>query len=225
MPRQEYQDRLDDLQTEVVEYANLVLERYRESLVLFETGDSDQADAIIEGDHEINDWYLELESTCIELIALQQPVASDLRLITASFKIITDLERIADLATNLARYARETAGQPSPSVPIEDLGSRAETMVANAMNAYQTADADQCWDIAAMDDELDAACEVAAEEIVRDLLTQEGWPENDHRIAAHIDSISRALVIIRDIERVGDHAVNISARTLWMIENDDTLIY
>ena len=225
MPREEYQSRLDALQTEVSEYAKLILERYRTSLSLFGENDPATAEAIIEGDHEINEWYLDLESTCIELLALQQPVAGDLRLITASFKIITDLERIADLATNFARYSIEIGDQPPQAVPIDTLGSMAESMVIDAMDAYRSGDADQCWDIASQDDALDAACEDAAEAIVREHLIQGEWSSDDDRIPAHIDAISHALVIIRHIERVGDHAVNISARTLWMIENDDTLIY
>ena len=102
MSRTEYRRQLDGLRADVLEMSELVRERLRWSLDAYETKDDDLAERVITGDHEVNELYLELEGDCIELLALQQPVAGDLRFIASSFKIITDLERIGDLAVNLA---------------------------------------------------------------------------------------------------------------------------
>ncbi|MCJ0619373.1 phosphate transport system regulatory protein PhoU, partial [Haloarcula hispanica] len=101
MPRDSYQEGLNSLREDVLYMSEIVLERLRLGLDALEQKDEEMAREVIEGDHEINQLYLDLEQDCIDLLALQQPVASDLRFIAASFKIITDLERIGDLATNL----------------------------------------------------------------------------------------------------------------------------
>ena len=220
MSRSDYQERLAWLNTEVVLLAELVVDRYTDALTAAATGDRWLADEVVDGDSEINERYLELERHCTDLIALQQPVASDLRLITASFKIITDLERIGDLATNLA--GRTQAGQEGihPAVDIETLGGDAGAMVEAAIEAYEAADPDACRALAARDDELDAACDRAGRRIIRSLLA-----DTDVDRAAARTAASRGLLTVRDIERVGDHAVNIAARSLYMVDGDDELLY
>ena len=181
---------------------------------------------VIEGDDEINEMYLDLEKECIDLLALQQPVASDLRFIAASFKIITDLERIADLATNLGDYTKDAERDVFPDVDIQELGDMVVEMVEDAMAAYETEDVEATYAIAAFDDDVDAFCDRAGHVVVRDLidtqLDEEGDGEEIERLMA---DVSRLLLTIRDLERVGDHAVNIAARTLYMVENNDELIY
>ena len=226
MARQSYQDQLADLREDVLFMSDVVLERLRLGLDALELKDIDMAWAVIEGDDEINEMYLELEKECIDLLALQQPVASDLRFIAASFKIITDLERIADLATNLGDYTKDAERDVFPDVDIQELGDMVIEMVEDAMEAYETEDVDATFDIAAYDDDVDAFCDRAGQVVVRDLietqLEDEGDGEEVERLMA---DVSRLLLTIRDLERVGDHAVNIAARTLYMVENNDELIY
>ena len=225
MPRENYQSRLSELRAEVSAMADLTLERYHESLAVLETGDHVQAQQIIEGDAELNEWYLDIEKQCVELIALQQPVASDLRFIASSFKIVTDLERVGDLATNLARYGRDGEFELFPGVDIETIGGLAGEMVSDAMDAYTRDDADAARVIAERDGELDECCQVATEAVVRELMTSHASEMDATEVEATLESVSRALLTVRDLERVGDHAVNICARTLYMVENDDELIY
>ncbi len=219
MARVEYQRQLEALRTDVLEMSELVCERFLQALEALETNDELKAEAVITGDHEINERYLELEAACTDLIALQQPVAGDLRFITASFKIITDLERVADLATNLGEYTLVSTGDPYPELEITAIGEETIEMVEAAMDAYSDGDADATYEIDARDDEVDRRCEEASRVIVQDLLASE---IDDQRA---FEDISQALLTIRDVERVGDHAVNIAARTLYMVDNDDTLIY
>lgn len=168
--------------------------------------------------------YLELEQECIDLIALQQPVAGDLRFIAASFKIITDLERIADLATNLGDYSLDAQKETFPEVDIQAIGSKTIEMVEMSMDAYANEDPQACFEIADRDDEIDEMCENASELVVRDLIERQDITEED-KIHATMQDVYRLLLTIRDLERVGDHAVNIAARTLYMVESDDALLY
>ncbi|MEF8756917.1 MAG: phosphate signaling complex protein PhoU [Halobacteriales archaeon] len=226
MARKSYQERLDELREDVLYMSEVVLERLREGLDALERKDRDLAREVIEGDHEVNELYLELEQECISLLALQQPVAGDLRFITASFKIITDLERIADLATNLGEYTLDAERDVYPDVDIQAIGRFAGEMVEDAMATYADEDVDTCYDVADLDDEMDDRCERASEFVIRDLIeSQVTGDSTEEEIERLLADVSRLLLTIRDLERVGDHAVNIAARTLYMVENDDELIY
>ncbi|ATW87974.1 phosphate transport system protein [Halohasta litchfieldiae] len=222
MSRTDYHDQLSWLTTEVVLLAELVVDRYDDALRAAATGDRRLAEQVVDGDSEINERYLELEAACIDLIALEQPVAGDLRRITASFKIITDLERIADLATNLAEHTRAGREGIHPAVDIASLGGDAREMVEDAIAAYESTDSDACRAVAARDDDLDAACDRTTQRIIRSLLADDaeaGDRESTRTAASH------GLLTVRDIERVGDHAVNIAARTVYMVDGDDQLLY
>jgi phosphate transport system protein len=226
MARHTYQEQLEELRENVLYMSEVVLERLRMGLDSLEQKDEELAWAVIEGDDEVNDLYLELEKECIDLIALQQPVASDLRFIAASFKVITDLERIADLATNLGEYTLNAERDLYPDVDTQGIGEAVGNMVERAMDAYAEDDGDACFDIAAFDDDIDAMCERASTVVVRELIETEVTDDTtEDEVENLMQDVSRLLLTIRDLERVGDHAVNIAARTLYMVENDDGLIY
>ena len=226
MPRESYQDLLESLREDVLYMSELVLDRLRLGLSAIEQKDEELAWEVIDGDEEINQLYLDLERDCIDLLALQQPVASDLRFIAASFKIITDLERIGDLATNFGEYSLEAERDVYPEVDIQDIATVTIEMVENAMEAYKTEDSELCYDIGDTDDTVDDRCEAASEAVVRDLIERETDIESsDESIEQLMSDVSRLLLTIRDVERVGDHAVNIAARTLYMVDNDAALIY
>jgi phosphate transport system protein len=226
MARKGFQQQLSELRENVLYMSEIVLERMRMGLRALETKDESLAREVIEGDHEINELYLELEQDCIDLFALQQPVAGDLRFIAASFKIITDLERVADLATNLGDYTLEASKDLYPDVDIQGIGDVVVEMIEDAMDAYANENVDACFDIDDRDDAVDALCEEASSTVVRDLIeTEIDDTSADEEIEALMTEVSRLLLTIRDLERVGDHAVNIAARTLYMIENSDELIY
>ncbi|EMA31434.1 phosphate signaling complex protein PhoU [Halobiforma nitratireducens] len=223
MARKSYQEKLAELREDILYMSEVVMERLRMGLDALEQKDEHLAQEVIEGDSEVNQMYLELEQDCIELLALQQPVASDLRFIAASFKIITDLERIGDLAVNLGEYTLESEQDLFPDVDVQAMGEMTLEMVEDAMAAYDTENTDQCREIATRDDDLDEFAERASEIVVRDLIERElDSPDEVERI---LQDVSRLLLTVRDLERVGDHAVNIAARTLYMVENDDELIY
>jgi len=224
MPREQYQTKLEGLRDDVLYMSELVADRLRLALDALEQQDGELGEEVITGDAEVNELYLELEGRCTDLIALQQPVAGDLRFIAASFKIITDLERIADLATNLGRYAGTAEREVFPDVDVRRIGDDTLEMLAIAMEAYGESDPARCYEVAEMDDDIDAACEAASDLVVRDLIEEDRF-RDDEDVEATMENVSRLLLTIRDLERVGDHAVNIAARALYMIENDDELLY
>jgi phosphate transport system protein len=224
MPREGYQQQLDDLREEVLYMSEVVLERLRTGLDALDRKDEDLAWDVIEGDHEVNQLYLDLEQECIDLLALQQPVAGDLRFVAASFKIITDLERIGDLATNLGDYTLEAQQDVFPDVDVQSIGTEVIEMVERAMDAYADQDPDACYAIADADDDIDAHCERASETVARELIEREDI-DDEAEVERMMRDVHRLLLTIRDLERVGDHAVNIAARTLYMVENDDDLLY
>jgi len=222
MTRTDYQQQLRTLREDVLYMSELVLERMRTGLAAVERKDEALAEEVVTGDHEINELYLELEGDCIDLFALQQPVAGDLRFIASSFKIITDLERIGDLAVNLGEYARAATKDRFPDVDVREIGNEAIGLVEDAMEAYATDDAEACMRIADRDDAIDERCEQASQTVVMELMTTEDSIEDTEAL---LQDVSRLLLTIRDLERVADHGVNICARTLYMIESADELIY
>jgi phosphate transport system protein len=227
MPRNSYQESLTTLRDDVVEMGELVVDRLDDALEALENGDRELAQSVIDGDEQVNTVYLELEQKCIDISALQQPVASDLRFVASSFKIITDLERVGDLAVNLGEYALAADGRLAPEVDVETLGRRALSMVERGLDAYEIEDIEACRAIADEDDELDALCQRASETLARELIKREPADDSDSRWTAEqlLDDVSRLLLTIRDIERVGDHAVNIAARTVYVANGETDLIY
>jgi phosphate transport system protein len=221
MARVEYQDELDDLRENVVAMGETVLDRYDAALTALETKNESLAEEVIEGDGEINERYLDLESDCIDLFALQQPVAGDLRFVASSFKIITDLERVGDLAANLAEYTIAAERERYPEIDLIHIGTETGAMVAEAIEAYGAGDAEHASAVAARDDEVDGLCSAAGDAVVEDLIRT----DYDDEAEDVMDDVSRLLLTVRDLERVGDHAVNICARTVYMIDSDAGLIY
>ena len=226
MARNTYQSRLDQLEEDVLYLSELTAERVRYALDALEDKDEQKAQEVIEGDREINRIYLDLEQDCIDLLALQQPVAGDLRFIAASFKIITDLERIGDLATNLAQYAIDAQNDVYAEVDIRRIGDAALDMVDQSMDAYEAEATELCRSVAERDDNLDTMCDNASQSIVRDLMSGDDFEgDGDLDPESALVDVRRLLLTVRDLERIGDHAVNVAARTLYMIDNDDSLLF
>ncbi|MEF8884079.1 MAG: phosphate signaling complex protein PhoU [Haloarculaceae archaeon] len=223
MPRDEYQQALDDLRADVLGMGETVIDQFDRGLDAVETGDESLAREVIDGDAAVNDRYLALEGDCVDLLALQQPVAGDLRFVTASFKILTDLERVGDLATNLADYSLSAADRRLEPVDVATIGEVAREQLTAALEAYAEADAEAARAVAARDDDLDALCQRASERVVRDLI-EDGAGADAWAVERVMDDVSRVLLTVRDLERVGDHAVNTAARTLYMVESDPELI-
>lgn len=222
MSRESFQESLDGLCDDVLGMGETVTARHRDAITALETQDPGLAQYVVDNDDEINDLYLDIEADCIDLFALEQPVAGDLRFVAASFKIITDLERIADLATNIGQYVVETETELVPRSELADIGTTVGEMLDDALTAYALEDPALCESLAERDDDVDDRCADATDHLVRNLLAQNpSTPALEDLLA----DVNRQLLMIRDLERVGDHAVNIAARTYYLAEGDDALLY
>jgi phosphate transport system protein len=215
----EYGEALAELRADVVSTGNLVVERLRDALKALEDRDEALAHRVVEGDDAINERYLAVEKDCTDLIALRQPVAGDLRFVVASFKIVTDLERVGDLAVNVADRAVSANKTRFSEVDVQEIGAFSASMVEDAVEAYEDDRVDACRGVSESDDVLDARCEGANRRVVRGLM--DGTSSDGTELVRDASSI---LLNIRDLERVGDHAVNVAARTLYMVESDDELL-
>jgi phosphate transport system protein len=222
MPRDSFQSEMDDLHDAVIELGETVVERLRTAIAALEDADDESARYVLSNDHEINERYLELEADCIDLFTLQQPVASDLRFVASSFKILTDIERVGDLAMNLGGYVLEMDREFVPRADLVQVGELIADQIETALEAYGTADPTACHTVAEQDDEIDGLCGRAAEVLLRDLVDRAG---DEEKLEPLLEEVFQLLLTIRDLERMGDHAVNIAARTLYMIESDDALLY
>jgi phosphate transport system protein len=222
MARDSFQAELDALRSAVVALGETVVERLRLATDALADNDREQARYVLEHDHEINERYLDLEADCIDLFTLQQPVASDLRFVAASFKILTDLERVGDLAMNLGSYVSGMTDEFVPRADLVTIGDIVADQVTAAIEAYESADPAACHAVAERDDEVDGLCERAAEVLLRDLVRRE---PRGQQLETLLEEVFQLLLTIRDLERAGDHAVNVAARTLYMVESDDGLLY
>jgi len=213
---------LDDLRTDVLDLGALVVAQVDDALTALETDDDALARTVRDGDDAVNERSLAIERDCIDLIALTQPVASDLRVVVASFKIVTDLERVGDLATNLAELALGRERELFPDLSVGDAGRIAVGMLENALAAYERGDAALCEAVVDQDDELDGLCARINQLVVRDLIDSEATVEAD--VDAVLPAVRRLLLTVREIERIGDHAVNVAARTYYAVESDAALL-
>lgn len=223
MARETFQTALADLRAAVLDMGELVVKRLKTALAAFEADDEETARRVLQTDDQVNQRYLELESRCIDLFALEQPVASDLRLVAASFKIITDLERVGDLAANLAQYTLSRTAI-LPAVGIPEIGREAIDMLEDALVAYDDRVAEACRVVTSRDDDLDAKCEQASSQLVRNLIERDPIAATGN-IETLIEDVESVLLTIRDLERIGDHAVNVAGRTLYVLEGDPELVY
>jgi phosphate transport system protein len=175
--------------------------------------DSAIAQQMIDFDHEINRRELEVDEACLRILARRQPVASDLRFITIAMKIVTDLERMGDLAVNICERVIELNQEP-PLRPYQDLMQMAEAvqgMVREAIDAFVAGDAERAQRVI----ESDRVTDGYYAEIFRVLLTyMMEDPRNIYR-ATRVQSIAKYL------ERIGDHATNLAEMVVFMVRGKD----
>jgi phosphate transport system protein len=173
--------------------------------------DHDKADAVIAGDRELDAMEVEIEAMALELLALQQPMARDLRFIVGAIKVTGDLERIGDHAVNIAQTAQRLVALRSAITPdpeIEDMARRARAMLGDAIDAFLRADGALGRDVCARDDQVDAL----HESVFRILLT--------HMMAdpRTINPSLEYLLVSRNLERVADLATNIGEDAVFLAE-------
>ena len=210
--RHRFHESLDHLERELVhegEEAATSVERAVEALV---HRDSSLAALVVEGDDVIDRRYLDIESNILEVLALQTPVASDLRLVSAILHVNLHLERIGDQAVNVAKMAIAAADLPRDEVilsHLEEMGEVVARMVRVAMDAFSRRDLELCLRLPAMDDPVD----VINRNMYRQVLALGGD-------SAALEWGIRMNVVARHLERVGDNAVDIGEQVGFLLTGE-----
>ncbi|MBS3813388.1 phosphate signaling complex protein PhoU [Candidatus Bipolaricaulota bacterium] len=225
MPRKRYAEQLEDLRRNVLKMGDLVLGRLKDAMTAMIEADVDRADEIGAGDDRIDDMYVSIEGDCANLLALQQPVAVDLRLITASYKIITDLERIGDKVVNLTDYTQEFDAEfLLDKNEIVEMSDFAGGMIDDALTYYDLQDLENARSLIKRDEEMDRMCEENTNKILHHLIKKESTSLSTEEATTLGGQVLLELLTIRDLERVADHATNIAARTIYLITSERDMI-
>ncbi|MGB9764012.1 MAG: phosphate signaling complex protein PhoU [Candidatus Saccharicenans sp.] len=171
----------------------------------------EKAEAVIREDDQIDRMELEIEEKCLNLIALYQPAAADLRFIVMSLKITTDLERIADLAVDIAQRMEEMADQPllKPLIDIPKLATLAQGMVRDAINSFVNKDVELARSVILRDNEADELKNLVQTELINDYMMKD--PTTVPRGVA-------LLLVARHLERICDHATNIAEDVIYLVK-------
>ena len=190
----------------------LVEERVADATRALELRDSDLAANVIAGDNQIDDVEVEVEEECLKILALHQPVASDLRFIVAALKINNDLERVGDLAVNIAERTQYIASQPPANLALDfsTMAAKARTMLKRALDALVENDVSIAREVRTSDDEVDAMNREMYRAVQAALETQ----TDNVQLLIHLLNVSRHL------ERVADLATNIAEDVIYMIEGE-----
>lgn len=218
MVRESYRHQLERLMQAVLHMGIKVLEGLDLGLKALREHDRALAESLDSWDDQVDELNLQIEKECTDLLALQQPVAVDLRLITSVFKIITDLERAADLAVNVGEYGMDAgAFVLVPKAELLAIGEFAREMLRDSVEAFVARDSERAQEIIRRDAQMDKRCWDLRRKVLARLLELASEVYSPQEAKEIADDVIPVLWSIRDLERVGDHAVNVSERTIYMV--------
>jgi phosphate transport system protein len=204
-----FREELDALQGRLLEMGGLAEERVRASVQGLVTRDPALFEKVLLGDEPINQLHIEIDNRCFRLLALHQPMATDLRAIVAAVKINTDLERVGDLAVNIAEAGTRYISHPPVKklIDIPQMGEIAQTMLRDALDAFVKRDTALAHQVLNEDDRLDSL----KTQVFRDLLTY--MLKDQGTVEPSLDLI----LVSRHLERIGDHATNVAEDVIFMV--------
>ncbi|ODN68157.1 MULTISPECIES: phosphate signaling complex protein PhoU [Methylophaga] len=211
---QQFEKELQDIRSRVLAMGGLVEQQVSNAMEALVTGDAELARQVITDDEDVNKMDISIDEDCIQIIALRQPTASDLRLVTGILKTITDLERIGDEAVRIGRMALNLAEKDRPKKNYRELhalGQHVSGMLHNTLDAFARFDVDAALQVAHEDRQVDEEYEG----IMRQLMTY--MMEDPRTISRAIDMMWSA----RSLERIGDHSRNISQHIIYLVEGKD----
>ena len=204
--RNKFNEQLLELNKEMIEMANKIIDSIKMAIAALESSDTEKAKMIMEGDAEIDRLQKKIENICFNLLIQQQPVATDLRNVTAAMKMVTDMERIGDHAADISEITI-LMGQESRVDQFEHIAKMAnETMIMlnHSIEAYVEKDAEKARRVIEHDDIVDALFDAAKKDVIQLILDDSGEGEE----------ATDLLMIAKYFERIGDHATNIAE---WVI--------
>ncbi len=208
-----FDQELEDLKNDLLKMGVMAEEAIFASVEALKKLDPEKAKNVINKDKFIDDMENVIDEKCLDLLALRQPMASDLRFIAMVSKISTDLERIADLAVDISQRVLELAGKPllKPLIDIPRLTDIAQKMTKDAINAFVNKDADLAGKVILLDNEADKLRDLVQKELIEDFITKA--PSTAPRAIP-------LLLIARHLERICDHATNIAEDVIYMVKAD-----
>jgi phosphate transport system protein len=207
------------MQREIEKLKKLVLtlgadveEHVHKAVQALQSRDPALAQQIIQADAAVDRFEVYLEEECLKILALHQPVAIDLRFVIAVLKINNDLERIGDLAVNIAERAQYLSAQEPVVIPFDFAGMAEKTqrMLKRSLDALVNMDTREAWEVCAMDDEVDAINRQMYEQV------QEGIRQRPDQMNSLIHCLSSS----RHLERIADHATNIAEDVIYMVAGE-----
>ena len=205
-----YDEELQELRHLVLEMGGFVEKQVADAMRALVERDDDFARLIIERDKTVNRMDVQIDDICLRLLALHQPAARDLRLITTALKITTDLERAGDMAENICERAIELSREPQlkPFIDLPRMAAIAQGMLRQALDAFVREDAEMALLVCHQDDAVDGL----TDQILRELLTF--MMEDPHTISRAM----RLIFVSKYIERLADHATNIAEMVIFMVK-------
>jgi phosphate transport system protein len=208
-----FQEQLEVLKQRLLVMGGLAEERVRVVVEALVDRNPELVDAVLNGDEPLNNMHIEIDNRCFKLLALHQPMAADLRAIVAGVKINTDLERVGDLAVNIAEAVRRYLLHPPVKqlIDIPRMAEIAQRMLRDALDSFVRRDVDLAQAVLNEDDKLDAL----KTQVFRELLTY--MLQDPGTIEPGLDLI----LISRHLERIGDHATNIAEDVIFMVSARD----
>lgn len=209
-----YNTELDQLKTSVLEMGGLVEEQLRAAMNAMLSFDTAQAEQVVENDQRVNEMEKAIDEECSTIIVRRQPAASDLRLLVAVIKLTTDLERIGDEASKIARQAlrmAEVGASPSKFIEIRHIGNQVVGMLRESLDAFTRLDVETAMSVVLNDREVDAEYRSA----LRSLIT---FMMEDPR---EIGAVLNEMWALRALERIGDHASNVAEQVIYLARGTD----
>ncbi len=212
MAREQYHKELIKLKENTLKMGELAKIAVRDSVISLKEQNVPLAEKVIGMDKDIDSLEHLIEDSCLALLALQQPMAGDLRMIASVLRIIIDLERIGDLALEIAVINKLTANEPhiKPLVDIPRMSEICQEMINSAMKAFETSDVELARRTAKRDDEVDALFDQVRRELITFMIEDPRKIKN----ASHLTFVARYL------ERIGDHANNLCESVVFMVTGD-----
>jgi phosphate transport system protein len=212
----QYDMDLEAIRSKVLLMGGLVEKQFNDAILCFRTGDLALAEQVVKGDENVNRLEVTLDDTCSHLIVRRQPAANDLRIVMATLKGITDLERVGDEAAKIARTAknlheRGTVGVLNHYEAVRVLAANTASLLHDALDAFARLDDRQAAKIIAQDEAIDHEFR----SIMRTMITF--MMEDPRTISVALDT----LWVAKAIERIGDHAKNIAEYVIYVVEGKD----